>query len=74
MRLEPCALCDFIGPLRHPLTQAAADMHRSVHESFRSIAKAVEPLAQAIAEAQAEQRRVVKDAYTLAGPSKGDSK
>ena len=65
--IEPCDACDFIGPVVSA-QQLVIDFHRRWHDSVRTIIRAFEPLNRLISEAQAEQ-----DAYTLAGPTKGDS-
>jgi hypothetical protein len=65
---EPCDACDFIGPVVS-VQQPVLDFHRNMHDSIRTVIRAFQPLSKILREAQAAQ-----DAYTLAGPSKGDSK
>lgn len=62
--IEPCPTCDFIGPVVS-VQQPVIDFHRNMHDSIRTVIRAFEPLNRLLSDTQS--------AYTLAGPSKGDS-
>lgn len=75
MKFEPCAYCDFIGPVVL-VEQPVIDFHRQFHESIRSLNRAFGPLIEAMREVgdAATKTRLKIDDFRLAGPSEGDSK
>lgn len=74
MKTEPCKYCDFIGPVVS-VEQPVIDFHRQWHETIRSLNRAFGPLYKAMREmGEAAANAEMKDTYTLAGPSKGDSR
>ena len=76
MKTDPCTYCDFIGPFISA-EQPVRDFHRQWHDTIRALNRAFGPLIEAFNEMSrvaAEANTKTKDAYRLAGPSKGDSK
>lgn len=66
---EPCLTCDVIGPDRDAAVQAMRDLHRALHDCYRTLVIALEPFAAAVREQRERERLVTKNAFVLVNES-----